>query len=367
MSNKNSFGVEFLKFFILETENNIYEPSRFPGRRKNSFLKKVIYGFLNKLEKITKKVKLFLLPINGNFVRSLKNGDFNKFEYLYSRLNDSESKEKYIKCLGFKLLGRNLVNLEMADNYYQQAKSIEKCVVNKDTSKNKFVQELLDLSSVGYKDLRLWNSYFGVYIAFVKEQYAYKDRCGVENGDVVIDAGGCYGDTALYFASKAGECGKVYVYEFVPSSIEIMQENMSLNPHLKERIQLISHPVSDSSDVEIYFTDAGPSTKIYSEKKEGSSSVKTLSIDDMVSRGNIEKIDFLKMDIEGAELSALKGAAETIKRFKPKLAICVYHKLEDFYEIPMFIDSLGVEYDMFFDYYTPVGWEMVLYCTPKSR
>ena len=58
---------------------------------------------------------------------------------------------------------------------------------------------------------------------------------------------------------------------------------------------------------------------------------------------------------------------ETIKKFKPKLAICIYHKLEDFYEIPMFIDSLGVEYDMYFDYYTPVGWEMVLYCVPKIR
>ena len=68
------------------------------------------------------------------------------------------------------------------------------------------------------------------------------------------------------------------------------------------------------------------------------------TIDDFVREKNIPKVDFIKMDIEGAELDALKGAINTIKTFKPKLAICIYHKPEHFYEIPTFIKSIVPEY-----------------------
>lgn len=58
-----------------------------------------------------------------------------------------------------------------------------------------------------------------------------------------------------------------------------------------------------------------------------------------------ERIDFLKMDIEGSEMSALLGARDTIKRCRPKLSISVYHKPEDVMEIPAYIRSIVSEYD----------------------
>ena len=67
------------------------------------------------------------------------------------------------------------------------------------------------------------------------------------------------------------------------------------------------------------------------------------------------------MDIEGAELSALKGAADTIRKHKPKLAISVYHKPDDLALIPVYIQSLNENYRLYLDYYTIFGDEIILY------
>lgn len=74
-----------------------------------------------------------------------------------------------------------------------------------------------------------------------------------------------------------------------------------------------------------------------------------------------EKVTFIKMDIEGAELDALKGAKDTILRDKPKLAICIYHKKSDLYELPGYILSLVPEYKLCVRHYTSISWETVLY------
>jgi hypothetical protein len=65
---------------------------------------------------------------------------------------------------------------------------------------------------------------------------------------------------------------------------------------------------------------------------------------------------------EGSELSALKGALGTLERFKPSLAICVYHKPNDWVDIPLFIHSLNLGYKMWLDHFTIYPEETVLYC-----
>jgi hypothetical protein len=70
---------------------------------------------------------------------------------------------------------------------------------------------------------------------------------------------------------------------------------------------------------------------------------------------------FIKMDVEGFEIAALKGASETIRKHKPKLAICLYHKISDFVDVPKLVLSLRDDYKMYVRHYTPFFSETVAY------
>lgn len=67
------------------------------------------------------------------------------------------------------------------------------------------------------------------------------------------------------------------------------------------------------------------------------------------------------MDVEGAELDALIGASETIKNYHPKLAISIYHKSSDIYEIPKCILDIDNTYNFYIRHYTNLEFETVLY------
>ena len=74
-----------------------------------------------------------------------------------------------------------------------------------------------------------------------------------------------------------------------------------------------------------------------------------------------EDVSFIKMDIEGAERAALRGAEQLIRRCRPDLAICVYHSISDLFEIPLYIHSIVPEYCLYLRHHTPVFCETVCY------
>jgi hypothetical protein len=82
------------------------------------------------------------------------------------------------------------------------------------------------------------------------------------------------------------------------------------------------------------------------------------TIDELLKGG---PATFIKMDIEGAELVALKGAKQTIKKYKPKLAVCVYHKPLDIVEIPLYLKKLVPEYKLFLRHYSDFGFDTIRY------
>lgn len=94
----------------------------------------------------------------------------------------------------------------------------------------------------------------------------------------------------------------------------------------------------------------------------GESIIEVDSIDNIL--GN-EKATFIKMDIEGSELEALKGAREQITRYTPRLAICVYHRKEDLYEIPRLIMDYNPGYRFYLRIHQSMPTELTLFCMPK--
>ena len=73
---------------------------------------------------------------------------------------------------------------------------------------------------------------------------------------------------------------------------------------------------------------------------------------------------FIKIDTEGAEYEALKGAKNTIERHRPKMAICIYHKNLDLLTIPRYLNSMHSNYKLYLRAHESKSGEVVLYCIP---
>lgn len=116
-----------------------------------------------------------------------------------------------------------------------------------------------------------------------------------------------------------------------------------------------------SEKKELYFQAHGTAgSKITNEISTNTIRIQANSIDNICAE---DKVTFIKMDIEGSELEALKGAATVIKRDKPRLAICVYHRPEDLYEIPFWIKETVPEYKLYLRHHSDGLCETVIYAT----
>lgn len=339
-----------------------YEETRY-GKYQESNV--TLPGRFKSLVKTT--INFFSLYKNSVYKRIL--GDYGRqFEAIYSEL-DEPGKALLIKILAFRILGFKHVKIFDDNDFYFRSLEIVEKIKDKNESIDphflNFILNKFDLNAIGY-DIKIFLPAVGVVIDFVLEQYAYRSNnksvVVAERGDVVLDIGACWGDTALYFASKVGNDGKVFSFEFIPDNIDIFKKNTSLNPHLEKQIQLVSNPVSEVGDQTIYFKDGGPGSVIKMHPFSGQTGqTSTVSIDDFVVNNNLEKISYIKMDIEGAEPLALRGAINTIRRFKPKLAIAIYHSLDDFANIPNWILSLDLGYQIYLGHYTIHGEETVIF------
>ena len=88
----------------------------------------------------------------------------------------------------------------------------------------------------------------------------------------------------------------------------------------------------------------------------GNDVVKAVSIDSYVREKKIPRVDFIKLDVEGAELDVLEGAKATVALYKPILALSVYHKLDDFWTLTNFVKSIRPDYEFALRHY-PVSSE----------
>ncbi len=296
---------------------------------------------------------------------------FPALEYVYSLLENESSRQLMVDLTAYRLLGHTKVKLYDQEQLCPKVleDKLKECIVPGNDIDTGFAPvptlQLIDMTPIG-KKLRLYSTVAATIKNFFVQQYAYVNEVVIraEPGDYVIDAGGCWGDTAVYFADCVGDAGKVFTFEFIPSNIDILQKCIQANPAVAPSIQLVPSPIWSKSDVSLFYRDNGPGSTVNMSDINGrlKDSVNTLSIDDLVARSGIRKIDFIKMDIEGAELEALKGAEKVIRQYRPKLAICVYHNgYVDMVTIPIWLKNLNLGYKLYLKHSTTFAEETVLF------
>lgn len=182
------------------------------------------------------------------------------------------------------------------------------------------------------------------------------DLINLHDNETICDCGSFNGDSLLDFSNRLRNCkdGKVVCFEPDKSIFQSLSEQAKSIYGIK--IVLVNKAVHASSGVLYMNLFGGDGTSTISN--EGDYLIDAVSLDDFMSD---EHVSLIKMDIEGSELDALKGGQKIITRDKPRLAICVYHKYEDFIDIQKYIKGIVPEYKFYLRHHNYAGPDTVLY------
>ena len=161
----------------------------------------------------------------------------------------------------------------------------------------------------------------------------------VRAGDIVLDAGGHLGESTL----RALELGaaRVVTFEPNPDNARALRKNLAM-PIADGRVIVIEKGVYDRVGVLTFDRGADSAS---GEFEEGSGDALPITtIDRVVAELQLARVDFIKMDIEGSEVPALRGAVETLRRFKPRVAVGTYHKSGDLAGVEQAVLSTRSDY-----------------------
>lgn len=193
------------------------------------------------------------------------------------------------------------------------------------------------------------------FICGTGDDYFYEDFLQYNEEEIFIDAGCCDLGTTIDFARLCNGLKKVYAFE--PDSQNYKDCARRIEEQKDNLPEIVMLPYGTwSKKTELHFEATADGC---SHIGEGDTIIHTAAIDDIID--NSDKVTFIKMDVEGAELESLKGAERVIRKDRPKLAICIYHKPEDMITLPLYIKSLVPEYKFYLRSYSNSYNEMVLY------
>lgn len=188
-------------------------------------------------------------------------------------------------------------------------------------------------------------------------QYFDGDIIRLGCDETFVDCGACRGEDTLEFLKKMsvhGQSTRAKVY-----SIEPDKENaVVLKERLADacgRVDVIEAAVGNVDGVVRFASGLRDQSR---QSEHGDIEIPVRTIDGLVGAGTAT---FIKMDVEGAELSALKGGAEVVRKHHPRLAVCIYHRPCDLFDIFDFIRDLDSRYAFHFRNYMPSGVDSVLY------
>lgn len=169
----------------------------------------------------------------------------------------------------------------------------------------------------------------------------------ISEGDTVFELGAHIGYISVYFSQLVGTSGKVFVFEPGVNNLPYVRENIA-NSKIKN-VQLVEKAVSDNNGTATFYLEniTGQSnslvkdyrvtkkihSKTFVEMKKNEVQVETIRIDDFVQMNNITRIDFIKIDIEGAEYLAIKGMPNVLATLKPTMMIEVTENHEALFNL----------------------------------
>jgi FkbM family methyltransferase len=205
---------------------------------------------------------------------------------------------------------------------------------------------------------------------YEKVQYFIKEL-PLGDGEVFVDCGAFTGDTVDQFIKRCPGYGRIVAFEPDPESFGKLKKKHGGN----EKITLINagayekegeitfdaqgngyskfvgSAVSGNIDNAVVGADgnrpvSGNIDNVVGNRPIPTSGITTIHVQS-IDNLQLEKVSFIKMDVEGAEMDALRGARKTIVRDKPKLAICIYHSNEDMVRVAEYIHELVPEYKLY--------------------
>jgi len=185
------------------------------------------------------------------------------------------------------------------------------------------------------------------------DQYFPADIIKLTEHERFVDVGAFDGDTVKDLVARtAGRFDHITCFEVDQANYGALQETVNLLP-CSDRITIHNLGVWDRECDIAYSVGKSQSTI-----GEGEARGHVVPLDDVL--GN-EPVSFIKMDIEGAEPQALRGASQIIRTRKPRLAVCVYHHIRHLWDIPLAIHEVVPEYKIYLRHHTNLEYETVCY------
>lgn len=182
----------------------------------------------------------------------------------------------------------------------------------------------------------------------------FEDFLNFTDNEVFVDAGGYDGQTSIEFIKHCPRYKSIYILEPSKENLALAEKNLK---NFKN-VNFISKGLSNQKDILRFDTGSGSASSI---SDNGTIEIEVDTLDELVN----EKVTFIKMDIEGAEALAIEGMKRHIFNDYPKMAISVYHKVDDLWKIPEQILAIRDDYDLYLRHYTEGTDETVMFFIPK--
>lgn len=247
-------------------------------------------------------------------------------------------------CAGEKVEDTDVISVDEAVEKYKDAIWI----IGSRKYQNEMIEDLQHRKVDVVNILWLHHEYL-----FAMRGEQYFDLFDPLEREIFVDAGCFDGKTIEEYWDWLGEKeGKVYSFEPIKRQYDNVREKFEKD----DRVILYNFATWDKEE-EIVFADVGDASR---PSNEGEVVCKGITLDKLL---NDEKVTYIKMDVEGSELKTLQGARNIIMRDKPRLAISIYHKPEDFMELALYVLELVPEYKFYIRQYTSDTRETVLYAT----